>query len=141
MIHPHVIQADLIADMLATANITDLLFDDTEVREDQYQGADFRYSTIRLAIIGQNYILGPEPCDLANITFAIRAYTEGSSSKNNSILLGAINDRYHRRHFQATDWQIWLNSAGLINPERIGAQLWRGEALFDGTVYPTSGAV
>ncbi len=136
MIAPHVIQADLIADIKTQTTITDLLASANEVREDEYQGTIYRYPTLRLAIIGQTALLGPEPCDLANIQFTIRAYTEHSSSRTNSVLLGAINDVYHRKIFSGSTWVCWMQSGGLINPSRQGPKLWRGEALFEGTIYP-----
>ena len=136
MIAPHVIQADLIADIKSQTTITDLLASANEVREDEYQGTIYNYPTLRLAIVGQTVLLGPEPCDLTNIQFMVRAYTEHSSSKTNSVLLGVINDVYHRKIFAAGTWVCWMQSGGLINPARQGPKLWRGEAIFEGTVYP-----
>jgi hypothetical protein len=141
MIAPHVIQADIIADIKAQTSITDLLFSADEVREDEYQGTVYRYPTIRLAIISQTPLLGPEPCDLADLQFAIRVYTEESSSRSTSVILGAVNDVYHRKIFDGTTWISWMQSSGLINPARQGPKLWRGEALFAGTIYPKSGAL
>ncbi len=141
MIAPHVIQADLVADIKTQASITALLASASEVREDQYQGTVYAYPTVRVALIGQTPILGPEPCDLATLNLTVRVYTEGGSSRSNSVILGAINDVYHRKIFSASTWNCWLRSTGVINPTRQGSKLWRGEAILSGTVYPSSGAL
>jgi len=136
MIHPEVVQIDLIADLKGTTSITSLLASADEVKESQYQGTRWNYPALRLAIIAQTPIIGPEPCDLVRFSFAIRVYTEGGSSKSNSHLLGIVNDRYHRRIFEAPTWISVFRSAGLNNPSRATDKLWRGEALFEGTIYP-----
>ena len=138
MIAPHVIQADIVADVLAQASITSLLASAAEVREDQYQGTVYGYPAVRVAIIAQTPLLGPYPCDLATLQLTLRVYTEGGSSRSNSVILSAINDQYHRNIFRATTWNIWLRSVGLTNPTRQGNKLWRGEAIFSGTVYPNA---
>jgi len=136
VIAPNVIQADIVADAKSAATITALLASASEVRESEYQGADWHYPTIRVAIISHFPITGPEPCDLAALTLAFRAYTEGGSSKANSVILGAINNRYHRKIFEAATWICFMRSAGLTSPTRVAEKLWRGEALFEGTIYP-----
>ncbi len=141
MIAPHVIQADIVSDILTQTSITSLLGAVTEVREHQYQGTIFSYPTIRVEIISQTPILGPEPCDLATLNLALRAYTEGGSSRSCSVILGAITDAYHRNIFSASTWNCWFLSTGVINPARQGSKLWRGEVILSGTVYPTSGAL
>jgi hypothetical protein len=141
MIEPHIIQADIVADILTQASITDLLASAAEVREDQYQGTVYGYPAIRVDIISQTPIVAPWPCDLTTLNFTLRVYTEGGSSKSNSIILGAINNAYHRKIFGASTWNCWFRSAGVINPAKQGTKLWRGEAIFTGTVYPTSGAL
>ena len=138
MIAPHVIQADIVADVLSQASITSLLASAAEVREDQYQGTVYGYPAIRVAIISQTPILGPYPCDLTTLQLALRVYTEGGSSRSNSVILAAINSQYHRNIFRTATWNIWLRSVGEILPTRQGSKLWRGEAIFSGTVYPNT---
>ncbi len=138
MIAPHVIQADIIADILSQSSITSLLASVNEVREDQYQGTVYGYPAIRVALISQTPLIGPYPCDLTTLNLTLRVYTEGGSSRSNSVILAAINSHLHRNTFRATTWNIWFRSVGEILPTRQGNKLWRGEAIFSGTVYPST---
>lgn len=139
MIDPTVIQADLLSDLLAFSAMTGLLKTANEVREDQYQGTVFGYPAIRLQILNQTPIIGPEQCDLATLAFSVRCFAEEASSKMAETLAGLANSRFHRRNFHGTGWMSWLRSAGLIGAMRVDERLWRAEALFTGTVYPSSG--
>lgn len=139
MIPNQVIQADFITDLLAYSALTGLLASAQEVREDQYQGTVFAFPAVRVAILNQTPIIGPEQCDLALLTFSIRCFAEEASSKMADTLAGLANDRFHRRNFHGTGWLSWLRSAGLIGAIRMDERVWRSEALFVGTVYPTAG--
>lgn len=138
MIANPVIQADILADLKAYTTMVVLLASG-EVREDQYQGTVFHYPAIRVAVLNQTPIVGPEQCDLATLAFSVRCYAEEASSKMAETLAGLANDRFHRRNFHGTGWVSWLRSAGLIGALRVDERLWRSEALFAGTVYPTAG--
>jgi hypothetical protein len=139
MIPNHTIQADVLADLLAYAALTSLLNSAGEVREDQYQGTVFGYPAVRVAILNQTPIIGPEQCDLASLVLSVRCFAEEASSKMADTLAGLANDRLHRRNFFGTGWMSWLRSAGLIGALRVDERLWRSEAIITGTVYPTVG--
>lgn len=141
MIGPQTIQADIVTDVKGTASITSLLNTADEVRESEYQGRTFGYPAIRVAIVAQVPLPGPEPCDLTRLSFVLRVYTEGGSSRSNSQILEQVNNRYHRRLFDANTWRSVFRSVGLNNPTRASEKLWRGEAMFEGIVYPKSGAI
>lgn len=136
MIANQVIQADLVKWLKAQVALTSLLFDATEVREDQYQGTLFNYPCVRVALGVQIPIVDSELCDLARLTFSIRAYTEGGSSKAVDTIAGVANTLIHRKQFFGTGWYTWFRSAGLDSATRTGEKTWRSEASFTGVVYP-----
>jgi hypothetical protein len=138
VIDDSVLQKDLVADLLAYTTLTGLLASATEIREDQYQGTVFHYPAVRVAILNQTYIPDREQCDHALVAFSVRCYTEEASSKAADILAGVVNGRLHRRNFHGTGWYSWFRSQGLVGALRVDERLWRAEALFGGTVYPTS---
>ena len=138
MIGDAVIQADIVADLLAFGTLTALLKTTAEVREDQYQGTIFGYPAVRVAILNQTYIPDREHCDHALLAFGVRCYVEDASSKNADVLAAIVNTRLHLRNFHGTGWVSWFRSQGLIGALRVDERLWRAEALFGGTVYPTS---
>lgn len=138
MIGDAVIQADIVADLLAFNTLTAMLKTALEIREDQYQGTLFGYPAVRVAILNQTYIPDRDQCDHAILAFAVRCYIEDSSSKNADLLAAVVNTRLHKRNFHGTGWYSWFRSQGLVGALRVDERLWRAEALFGGTVYPTS---
>ncbi len=100
MIANHVIQADIIADLLAYGTLTALLGSATEIRESSYQGADFAYPAVRLEVVSNTAITNRgENCDHSSLLFIVRAYAEGGSSRVCNVVADAINTRFHRRNF------------------------------------------
>mgnify|MGYP001587158750 CR=1 FL=1 len=141
MIGNDVIQGNIVTDLKAATAITALLASAGEIRELQYQGADFAYPALRVHVDDNAPIVIREQCDHANLTFTIRAFTEGGSSRSSSTLAAAVNARYHRRNFQGTGWYSWFRAAALLGPRRVGERLWMSEVIFRGVVYPTSAFV
>lgn len=137
MIANQVIQADLVTWLKAQVALTSLLYDATEVREDQYQGTVFHYPCVRVALGTQIPIVISEKCDLARLTFSIRAYAEGGSSKAVDTIAGVANTLVHLKQFRGTGWYTWFRSAGLDSATRTGEKTWRSEASFMGVIYPT----
>jgi len=136
MIDNQVIQADLIRWLLTQVALTSLLYDATEVREDQYQGTLFHYPNLRLAMGIQVPITESGQCDLARLTFSTRTYAEGGSSKVADTIAGAAHRLLHRKQFKGTGWSSWFYGAGLSSATRTGEKLWRAEASFQGVIYP-----
>jgi hypothetical protein len=136
VIDNQVIQADLVAWLKTQASLTSLLANATEVREDQYQGTVFLYPNVRLAMGIQVPITESGQCDLARLTFSIRAYAEGGSSKVADTIAGAAHRLLHRKQFKGTGWSSWFYGAGLDSATRTSEKLWRAEASFMGVVYP-----
>ena len=138
MIPNQVIQADFVAYLKGQVSLTSLLYDATEVREDQYQGTIFHYPAVRVALGTQIPITDREQCDLARLTFSTRAYAEGGSSKMADTIAGVLHDLLHRRQFNGTGWYAWFYGAGLDSAIRTGEKLWRSEASFQGVIYPSN---
>lgn len=141
MIANHIIQRNILADLLAYTDLTDLLGSVDEIRESQYQGTDFRYPAVRLFIDNQKPILNREQCDHANLSFIVRAYTESGSSRECNIIANAIQTRLHRRNFHGDGWYSWFRCMGYNNPRRMVKNLWMGELTFNGVVYPRTAFV
>lgn len=138
MISNQVIKADVIADLKADTTITALLNSSDDIKESQYQGADFSFPAVRLAIQSNQAILESFPCDHALLLFGIRCYSEDPSSRAVEILANTVNVAYHRLTFAGTGWYARLYSAGLIPAMRVSDKLWRSEVLLQGNIYPTS---
>ena len=120
MIANHVIQADIIADLLAHGTLTALLGSVAEIRESSYQGADFAYPAVRLEVVSNTAITDRgENCDHSSLLFIVRAYAEGGSSRACNVIADVINTRLHRRNFQGTGWYTWIYNAGFNNPRRV----------------------
>lgn len=138
MIDNAVIQADLVTDLKAATAITALLATVNEVREDQYQGTQYAYPAIRVAIDGQTPIDDREQCDHTRLIFTIICLTEGGSSKTCDELAGAVKDRLHKRYFVGTGWYSWFRCTGLRSADRLPQKLWRAQMMISGVVYPTT---
>jgi len=138
MIGNHILQSDLIADMKAAGAITTLLASSGEVRELQYQGADFAYPALRVHIDNNKPILTREQCDHANLSFTVRTFVEGGSSRPASEIATEVNRRFHRRNFHGTGWYSWFRTSAFLGPRMVAENLWMVETVFSGVVYPTA---
>lgn len=146
MIHNEIIQADVVASIKATANITAALVrEDAEggeesVKESQYQGTTFVYPAIRVRVGRQIPITDRGPCDHTRLTFSILCLTEGGSSKAADHLAGLVNDHFHSpngdKRFAGTGWSSIIRSTGLDSAIHTGEKLWMAVANFDGVVCP-----
>lgn len=141
MIGNHVLQSDLVADLRAAVAITTLLASSGEVRELQYQGADFAYPALRIHIDDNRPIITREQCDHANLSFTVRVFAEGGSSRPASTIANAVNSRLHRRNLHGTGWYTWLRTSAFLGPRMVAENLWMVELVFRGVVYPTSAFV
>lgn len=140
MISDSQVQADLVAYYKLLPAILAVLTgaQGVEVREDQYQGTVFAYPAIRVAIHQQIHLPDPGPCDLARLTFSVRSYAEGGSSKPADDIAGVVNGSTHLRTIRGTGWYCpRMRSTGLVGAIRTAEKLWRAEAFFSGVVYPT----
>lgn len=141
MIGNHILQASLIADLKAASAITTLLASSGEVRELQYQGADFAYPALRVHIDDNRPIITREQCDHANLSFTVRTFVEGGSSRPASIIATEVNRRFHRRNFHGNGWYSWFRASAFLGPRRVAENLWMVENIFQGVVYPTAAFV
>lgn len=136
MIANYQIQADVLADLLAYSTLTARLASVGEIREAQYQGADYAFPAVRLAIINNTAIVDRgEQCDHSRLIFIVRSYTEGGSSRLCNVIANDVNTRLHRRNFQGTGWYSWFRNAGWSNPRRVSKNLWMAEVTFNGVIY------
>jgi len=136
----NVIQKDIVDFLKADSTIQNLLAgsDAADVREDQYQGRTFGYPAVRVDVLPQSPRNTHDQTDLSTLSFTIRCYTEGPSSKNADYLGGAINDALHRQQLYGTGYSIpRVRSAGLTGAVRISENLWMAMATFIGNIYPS----
>lgn len=137
MIPNSVIKADFTSFLKAHAVLTALLASNKEVRENQYQGTVFAYPAVRVGLTQQIHLPDTGPCDLARLTFSIRSYAEGASSKPADDIAGVVNGILHRHFFQGTGWTCAMfRSSGLAAAVRTSEKLWRAEDFFQGVIYP-----
>ncbi len=138
MLSNAVIQADIVADLKAFSSLVSRLKDANEIKEDQYQGTQFAYPAIRIALGRQVPYRVPELCDHMTLTFSIRVYSELTSSMEADEIAGIIANRYHRFFFRGTGWTGYMMRTAVVSAALWTEKLWRAEAFFQVHVYPTT---
>lgn len=132
------LQIDLIALLLAEASITGLLGDASDVREHNYMAKNFKYPNVRIGIILNEPYLERDQCTHSRAMFAVRCYTEDSSSGSCQELAAAVVDFLHKKFITGTGWKGKSYLVSMGGPETIRDELWRVENMFTMNLYPTS---
>lgn len=131
------VQADLIAMLKASAFITAII-PAVEVRELQWQGHDFTYPNIRVAI-GIELAIGQDDCreDNSALNVSVFAFSEKDSSQECMQLLTAVKKALGHRQIPSTvGYRSGLiRTARTILPIRAAEREWRGQYSCDINVY------
>lgn len=94
--NPETFQSAWVADLLANTNIVTLLGNSREVRESEWQGTDFVYPNIRVAVDFRPSIerCGPDDADIY-----LEVFDEQKSSKKATHIASVIMQEYHGKPF------------------------------------------
>lgn len=132
MISPELIQAGIIAKLKADTALISFLTArsaSSEIRENQWQGAQFVYPAVRVDLATQDEPGNP-PC-YSNISFNVFAFTEGDSSLECGQLLGLIDAALIRNVFTGTGFRSGLVvTLGGLAPLRTAERVWQGTGQY-----------
>ena len=121
------IKAALVARIKSKATITSLLATTSEVRENQYQGTEFLYPSVRTRIIS-NEPIGNPGCG-QNVSLSIMSFSEQASSAQCEEIAGIIATEFHGKQFVSNSLAFAVTVDNLIPAIRIDKRTWRSEVL------------
>lgn len=130
MVSVEILQAAIMARLKAYASLTLLTSD---LRELGYQGTDFTYPNVRLAI--QNQVADRECDTLSVVTFSLFAYSDASSSKMCSTVINAARLSLNQRKLTDVDTPerfvgLRMIQASMRAPQRVSTKVWRADVHF-----------
>lgn len=143
MIASNLIQAAIIAALQADANLVAWLTAKTagdEIRERQWQGADFVYPAVRVEV-GTQLPDGPtSSCYETNgdVTFTVQSFSEDDSSQNADTLAGLVSGALFGKRLNGGGFAtLKIRSDGLSHATRTGERTWRANGLYRMYAYET----
>jgi len=104
-----------------------------EVREQQWQGRNFTYPAVRVALGTQMPRIEMTPCEWARLSFSILCLSEEHSSQQTDNIAGLVNAALHKQAWTVTADGFrfhFIRSAGLNSAIRMSERVWRAEAFF-----------
>lgn len=134
MISNDLIQAALIAKLKADTALVAWLTAESaanEIREIQWQGAQFVYPAVR-AGAGSQLPGGNGPCytTTGQTPFSVLAFAEDDSSQNADILAGLVEDALLGKKLTGTGFSSGpILSDGLVHATRTGERVWQAVFL------------
>jgi hypothetical protein len=127
------IQAALIWRLKNAASVTAVV-PEVEIREDQWQGTEFTYPNVRVAL-GVQSPIGDVNCQISIIPVSVMIFTEDTSSMNCDKITSVVNDLLHGSKFSHGNVRFAsILSRGLVGAIRQDERTWRGESLFQAIV-------
>lgn len=134
MLTPAEISAPLIADLKADATLVTAV--GAEIREDQWQGDDFVYPSVRVG--GNQYPLHPTDGNCfgqwINISLSIFVFTEGLSSLLNQQIMGMVGEALQGSQLNTAALSSLALRVDYVPPIAFIFHAWRGEVLISGRV-------
>lgn len=131
------VQAQIIAFLKLKPTVTSLV-PAAEIREVQWQGHQFTYPNIRVAVTSLVPI-GNDDCSERNMTsyFSIFVFTEDDSSLNNMNIMSAVRNSFEKKQLTgATTFRSGLvGTVRTLSPIRDTVRSWRGQIMFISNVY------
>lgn len=134
MIANDILQKVIVARLKADAPLVAALNgSDEEVREQQWQGRNFTYPAVRVALGTQAPRIEMTPCEWARLSFSILCLSEERSSQQTDNIAGLVNAALHNKAWTVTADGFrfhFIRSAGLNSAIRMSERVWRAEAFF-----------
>lgn len=137
MIDNRLIQKALVAKLKDTAAVTAICTAD-EIREGQWQGKEFKYPNVRVALGTQIPLINWDQCAQARASLAIHIYSEKRSSQQADQLAYEVNVALHKKSWDETSDSFRVHrirSVGLNSAIRMTDRVWRAQALFNVDVH------
>lgn len=141
MIGIDIIQKAIIAEIKSKPAITSLVTNTdsvVEVREVYWNGTDFEFPAIRVAI--HPALPSIEGCEYTEFGFSVYVISESTSSKEaTDIQTTVISNITNSFSYSdgGTDYRIYgvrIQNSGLIPPSRINLRLWENEVRYNGQI-------
>ena len=122
----------LIDYLKSKATITTALGGSTEIREREWQGTEFTYPNVRVAIVRMVPQLAGE-CNIFDCPFVISVRSELAQSSQADNIAGIINTALHRRSFEQNGvrFMVWTT---LVEAIREDTRTWRAQVIGQATV-------
>lgn len=137
MIDTNLIQAGIVTKLLANAALTTYLTSQQatgEIRESEYQSAEFVYPNVRVEM-GTQVEEGNPPC-YSTIPFTIYYNSEHDSSKQANHLAGLGNSALIRQTFSGTGFISGIIiSDGSVAARRTGQRIWQAAGFYRANIY------
>jgi hypothetical protein len=141
MVPLELVQSAIVNYLLGQVTVTAIV--GTDVREDQWQGADFKYPCVRVALD----MVATATCQY-DFSITISAFSEEASSRQDAHLCTVLTEavegmRVHHHlllpHIQA-GLTVGFNSlslfvARIIGPYRAPVRTWRGDVICKVSIY------
>lgn len=141
MIANNTIQAALISHLKADTPLVNWLTGyaaENEIREIEWQAAQFVYPGVRIGI-GTQVPDGPTSvCYLTNgeVPFTALCFGEGDSSSQADELAGLVNDALLGKRVSGSGFRsMAVQSDGLTHATRTGERVWRAVGLYRMQIY------
>lgn len=125
------IQTALIAKLKGNATIVALLSSSEDIKEDQWQGADFIYPAVRLQLNSNQPLAGGD-CRHLRIGLSILVFSESDNSLEADKIAGIINNELHEKQFSSNGIAISLRTTNLIPAVKSDVRTWRSQILMTG---------
>jgi hypothetical protein len=139
------VQAALMTKLKAMTFLIALLQKKEDIKESQWQGRDFVYPAVRVALGTQTPIVA-HPCAASKVTVTIIVKSEEASSKEADVIAGLLASPVASGGLNGLTWSaiiegvrfVSLRTAGLVSAVREDERTWRAEVSFLAIVEPLS---
>lgn len=127
------VQAGFILKAKNNSGIVAVLNSSNEIKEAQYQGADFLYPALRVSIGTQTVDLSSPFCQFGFLPFTWKVFSEQKSSQQADNIMGIVNAVFHGGYVVGTGFIINnIKCIGLTGAIRLSEQLWMSQADYTG---------
>ena len=122
------IQEAIVSYTKTLTDVTSLLADGAdEVREDTWQGTEFKYPHVRVNLI-DNVPLDAT-CNLCRVAVSFMVFAESPSSKQSDTIAGVLHKTLHERSFNSNSITFSARTVRLIPAVRRDARTWMSEVM------------
>lgn len=130
MIKVNTVQADFIAWLQTQISVTSLLPSADEIREREWQGTDFTYPNIRIAVT-----INPNQCAPHDLEILVIVASEHKSSKQCNTIIGAIVDLIQEKSFSYGNSKfVGLKTQNISKADRGDTIIWEADIDVKGQV-------
>ena len=134
MISINLVQAAIVAHLKAKTALTSILAAN-EIREDSWQGDDFNYPNVRVAMGEQHDLVTDADCNVAVQPFSVLCFSENPSSKEADTVAGVVKDILRNTSITKNGIHFSrIRCTGIIPAIRKDERTWRSEAMFQSMV-------